>query len=179
MITAMIVLFLCEILLFVHHFIVAPDFRVSLELQLYELRNEIILLKAECVSPAAARDCLILQESIEFMIRKLPRLSVASLVFIELESRRDPGFLATAQERARMLDESTVPRVRTLRQRALNIATKAFAVNGVPWSMLLIAPSVLAAVRSRLSALTSLSVREFQQATPWDRGRWSGKVKSA
>jgi hypothetical protein len=179
MITAMILLFFFEILLFAHHFILAPDFRVSLELQLYELRNEILLLRAECVSPEAARDGLILQESIEFMIRKLPRISVASLVFIELESRRDPEFLATAQERARMLDESTEPRVRALRQRALNVATKAFAVNGVPWSLLLIAPSVLAAARGRLSVLTSLSVREFQQATPWDRRQWDGKVKSA
>jgi hypothetical protein len=179
MITVMIVLFLWQIFLLGYHFILAPDFRVSLELQLYELRDEVIALRAECVSPAAARDGLILQESIEFMIRKLPRISVASLVFIELESRRNPGFLATAQERARMLDESTEPRVRALRQRALNVATKAFAVNGVPWSMLLIAPSVLAAARGRLSVLTSLSIREFQQATPWDRRQWDGKVKNA
>jgi hypothetical protein len=179
MITALIVLFLCEILLNAHHFIFAPDFRLSLELQLYELRDEIILLKTECASLAAARDCLILQESIEFMICKLPRISVASLVFIELESRRDLGFLETAQERARLLDESTVPRVRALRERALDIATKAFAVNGIPYSILLIAPSAMAAVRGRLSVLTSLSVREFQQATPWDRRQWGGKVKSA
>jgi hypothetical protein len=66
-----------------------------------------------------------------------------------------------------MLDESAVPRVRILRQRALDIAITAFAVNCIVWAPLLVAPSILAAARSRLRILTSLSDRELYQSAPF------------
>lgn len=179
MIAALIILVLCEVVLLAYYYEIAPDCRVLLELQLYEIHDEVTLLKAECNSQVAKSDCSILQDSIVFLLCRLSRMSIGSLIFVESESRRDPGFLIAAQERARILDECTVPRVRALRQQALKIATKAFAVNGFPWSMLLIAPSVRASVRGRLRILTCLSIHEFEQATPSHRRPWGESVKNA
>jgi hypothetical protein len=166
-IVGMIVFFVGAVLDFFYNIIIAPSIRMSLTLRLDELRHEAILLKAEYIDSEPYLDCLTLQESIEFMIRKLRRISLSSWIYVELESRRSPGFLTRAQERARMLDESTVPRVRMLRQRALDIATKALAVNSIAWAPLLVAPSIVAVARSRLRILTSLSVRELHQSAPF------------
>lgn len=179
MIAALIILVVCEIMLLVHYYEIAPDFRVSLELQLYDLHDEVTLLKAECTTQVAESDCSILQDSIELMLCRLSRMSIGSLILVESQSRRDPGFLIAAHERARILDESSVLRVRALRQQALKIATQALAVNGFPWSMLLIAPSVRAAIRGRLRILTCLSIHELEQATPSRRREWGQSVKNA
>ncbi len=166
-IAGMIVFFGGAILDFFYNVIIAPGIRFSLTLRLAELRREVIALKAEYTDSGPYLDCLTLQESLEFMIRKLRRISLSSWIYVELESKRSPGFLTRAQERARMLDESTVPRVRILRQRALDIAIKAFAVNCTTWAPLLIAPSIVAAARSRLRILTALSDRELHQSAPF------------
>jgi hypothetical protein len=161
------VFFVGAILDFFFNTIIAPSIRMSLTMQLDELRREAIALKAEYMDSGSHLDCLTLQESLEFMIRKLRRISLSSWIYVELESKRSPGFLTRAQERARMLDESAVPRVRILRQRALDIAIKAFAVNSIAWAPLLVAPSIAAAARSRLRILTSLSDRELHQSAPF------------
>jgi hypothetical protein len=49
---------------------------ISLTLRLAELRREVIALKAECTDSGPCLDCLTLQESLEFMIRKLRRISL-------------------------------------------------------------------------------------------------------
>jgi hypothetical protein len=166
-ITGMIVLFVWAILSFVYDVFIAPNIRRSLTRKLVALRADTILLKAEYVDSAAYLDCLTLQESIEFMIHKLRRISLSSWLFVERESRRSPGFLTKAQVRARTLDESTVPRIRAIREQTLDIATKALAVNSPAWAPLLIAPSIVAAARSRLRILTSLSARELHQSAPF------------
>lgn len=166
-IAGMIVFFVGALLDFVYNIIIAPSIRMSLTMRLEELRREAILLKATCVDSGAYLDCLTLQDSLEFMIRKLRRISLSSWIYVELESRRSPNFLSRAQERARMLEESTVPRVRVLRQRALDVAVKAFAINSIAWAPLLIAPSIVAAAKSRLRILTSLSDHELHQSAPF------------
>jgi len=166
-IVGMIVFFGGAILNFIYNSIIAPSIRVSLTLRLARLRHETILLQAEYNDSAAHRDCLALQESIEFMIHRLRRISLSSWIYVELESRRNPGFLTGAQERARMMEESTVPRVRLIRQKSLDIALKAFAVNTTAWAPLLVVPSIMAAARTRLRILTSLSIGELHQTAPF------------
>ena len=90
-IVGMIVFFGGAILDFFYDIIIAPSIRMSLTLQLDELRREAIALKAECIDPGPYLDCLILQESIEFMIRKLRRISVSSLDLYRIGIEEIPG----------------------------------------------------------------------------------------
>lgn len=66
-----------------------------------------------------------------------------------------------------MMEESTVPHVRMIRQKSLDIALKAFAVNTTAWAPLLVVPSIMAAARTRLRILTSLSIGELHQTAPF------------
>ena len=177
---ALFVLFFSWIFLsFIYHCILAPSFRLTLELDLYELRDEVKLLKAGSVEPVTMEASAILQESIEVMICKLDRIILSSLLFVEFESRRDPEFLTMARDRARMLEESPVQCIRLLRQRALQIAKWALIVNSIEYAVLLIIPAVSDAAKERLRVLTALRVPDFHQAIPQERRRWERGIKNA
>jgi len=172
MVATLIALMALALFHFVYESIVAPDLRLWLTSKLYGLRKEASLLKLECAGTAAELNCILLQESINVLISELRRISLASLVGIEIESRKNPGFLARATQRLRMLDECTSPRIQEIRAQCLDIATKALAVNSIGWAALLVAPWAIASVgisasKTRLRVLVLLNSGEFQRISPF------------
>jgi len=83
-----------------------------------------------------------------------------------------PKFRTTlARERARMLDDCTVLRIREIRKQTLKIAAEALVVNSGAWVVLFFAPWIIASIgyseaKMRFSVLASLNSREFRRISP-------------
>jgi hypothetical protein len=96
------------------------------------------------------------------------------LLCVGAESTEDPVFLEKAQERARILDESTVPGIREVFRELVEIAAKAVIINGVSRMALFAAPWVLASVgldalKKRIRVLAVSGGDDFQRVAPGPR----------
>ena len=100
---------------------------------------------------------------------------MASLFGVELESRKDPEFLKQAEARARMLDDCKIPRIREIREQALEIAAEALFVNSGAWMALFCAPWVVALIgyseaKKRIRVFASLTGQDFKRISPPESG---------
>jgi hypothetical protein len=171
MTTAIFVLLALAVFHFTYESILAPSLRLSLTFRLFVLRDELRQLKLECVESLNDAHLAFLQDSINGLTSMLHHVDMASLVGVELESRRDPTFLEQARKRARLLDDCTVPRVREIRKQTLKIAAEALVVNSGAWVVLFFAPWIIASIgyseaKKRFSVLASLNSREFKRISP-------------
>ncbi len=171
MTTAIIVLLALAVFHFAYESILAPSLRLSLRFRLLVLRDEVRQLKLERVESLHDEHFAFLQDSINGLTSRLHHVDMASLVSVELESRRDPTFLEQARERARMLDDCTVLRVREIRKQTLKIAAEALVVNSGAWVVLFFAPWIVASIgyseaKRRFRVLASLNSREFKRISP-------------
>jgi hypothetical protein len=103
MTTAIVILLALAVFHFAYEAILAPSLRLSLRFRLFVLRDEVRRLKIECLESLNDNHFVFLQGSINGLISMLHRVDMALLVGVEFESRKDPGFLEQARERARML----------------------------------------------------------------------------
>ena len=156
---------------FAYESILAPSLRLSLRFRLFVLQDEVRQLKLECVESLHGQHLAFLRDSIDGLTSMLNHVDMASLVGVGLESRRDPTFLEQARERARMLDDCTVLRVREIRKKTHRIAAEALVINSGAWVALFFAPWIVAAIgyaeaRKRFRVLASLNSREFRLVSP-------------
>ena len=171
MTTAIIALLALAVFHFTYESVLAPSLRLSLRLRLFVLQDEVRQLKLECAESLHGQHLAFLRDSIDGLTSMLNHVDMASLVGVGLESRRDPTFLKQARERARMLDDCTVLRVREIRKQTLKIAAEALVVNSGAWVVLFFAPWIIASIgyseaKRRFSVLASLNSREFRRISP-------------
>ena len=169
-----LVLLIYASLLLVYDYEVAPDLRTGLQRRLTVLLVRQVRLSVEYRDMNARRDLQLLHESIRAVDSNLHLITLGSLLCVGAESTEDPVFLERAQQRARTLDESTVPGIREVYAEIVEIATKAAIINGVSRMALFAAPWVLAsigldAVKKRIRVLTVLSDDDFQRVAPRSR----------
>jgi hypothetical protein len=157
---------------FVYESILAPSFRLELGFQLFNLRDEVRTLKIECQSSLNDNHFDYLQDSINALISELYRFDAATIALAEQESRRDPEFKKRAEERSRVLDDCNIPDARRIRNKSLEIATKAVFVNSganglylVPIALGIAGYSML---KHRIRIIASLSGPDFKRVSPMD-----------
>jgi hypothetical protein len=169
-----LVLVTYALLLAIYDYVVAPDRRFRLQSRLVALLVRQVRLSAEYRDKNARRDLQLLYESIKSVDSNLHLITLGSLLGVGAESTEDPIFLERAQERARILDESTVPGIREVFREIVEIATTAAIINGVSRWALFAAPWVLASIglgeaKKRIRVLTVLSDDDFQRVAPRPR----------
>jgi len=168
--TTLLVLLVYASVLFIYDYEVAPSLRFSLSSGLTALLVRQLRLSIEHRDLNAKRDLQLLYESIKSLDSNLHLITPGFLLGIGFESRKDPAFLESARERARILDDSIVPGVREIYEEIVEIATKAAVINGVSRMALFAAPWILTsvglyAVKERIRLLTAMSVDDFQRVT--------------
>jgi hypothetical protein len=135
------------------------------------LRDEVRFLKMNNLSSSAASEPEFvdehygyLQDSINALLSVLYRYDIAAIWTITDRINRDEALRQRVEARARLLDACELPAVRSLRQRQLDIAARALAVNSGPMLLLLLAPTLVLrgykAVRGKIRGeiRTSLTV---------------------
>jgi hypothetical protein len=131
---------------FVYESILAPSFRLELRFELFELRDEVRLLKINNLSsngPEFVDEHYgYLQDSINALICILYRYDLAAIWTITDQINRDEALRQRVEARARLLDDCELPAVLSMRKRQLIIAAKALAVNSGPMLLLLLAPAL-------------------------------------
>jgi hypothetical protein len=133
---------------FVYESILAPSFRLELRFQLFELRDEVRLLKIDNLLSKSNEPEFVdghfgyLQDSINALICILYRYDLAAIWAIIGQINRDSALRQRAETRARFLDDCELPAVLSIRKKQLNIAAKVLAVNSGPMLLLLLAPAL-------------------------------------
>jgi hypothetical protein len=167
-ITAIFILIALATLHFVYESILAPSLRLSLRFRLFVLRDETRQLKIDCASSLSDKHFDFLQDSINNLISNLNRFDMATFVGVEFESKKDPSFLKTAEERSRILDDCNIPRAREIRKQSLKIICAAIFINSVPLFLLICAPITIAIlgyaeVKRRIRILAFMSDQDLQR----------------
>jgi hypothetical protein len=168
MITAIVILIVLAVLHFVHESILAPSFRLSLRFKLFVLRDEVRELKIDCASSLTDRHFDFLQDSINNLISNLNRFDMATFVGVQLESKKDPSFLKSAEERSRMLDDCNIPRAREIRKQSLKIISAAIIMNSGALFLLIFAPIIIAVlgyaeVKKRIKIFAFISDQDLKR----------------
>jgi len=168
MITAIFILIALAALHFVYESILAPSFRLSLRFKLFVLRDEVRKLKIVYASSLSDEYFDFLQDSINNLISNLNRFDMATFVGVGLESRRDPSFLKSAEERSRMLDDCTIPRAREIRKQSLKIVSAAICTNSGALFLLICAPIIItllgyAEVKQRIRIFAFISEQDLKR----------------
>jgi hypothetical protein len=169
---AIYILVFLAIFHFVYESILAPSFRLALRFQLFELRDAVRALKIEYQGSLNDEHFDYLQDSINALICGLYRFDAATMALTEHESRRDPGFKKRAEERSRALDACSIPEARRIRNKSLEIATKALLVNSGASGLYLV-PMALgfagySMLERRIRIIASLSGQDFKKVSPMD-----------
>jgi hypothetical protein len=172
--TTILVLLIYMALLFMYDHAVAPSLRSDLSAHLTALLVRQVRLSVEYRDLNAKHDLRLLYESIKSVDSNLHLITLGTLLGVGAECKEDPVFLGKARERARMLDESTVPGIREVFREIVEVATKAVIINGVSRMALFAAPWVLASVgldalKKRIRVLAVSSDDDFQRVAPRPR----------
>jgi hypothetical protein len=171
MITAIVILIALAALHFVYESILAPSFRLSLRFRLFILRDEVRQLKIDCADSLSDNHFDFLQDSINNLITNLNRFDMATFLGVELESKKDPSFLKSAQERSRMLDDCSIPRAREIRRQSFRIISAAIVINSGALLLLIFAPIITtiigyAEVKKRIQIFALISDQDLKRIPP-------------
>jgi hypothetical protein len=172
--TTFLVLVIYAFLLFIYDYGVAPSLRSGLQSSLMVLFVRQVRLSVEYRDMSAKRDLQLLHDSIRAVDANLGLITLGSVLGLGAASAEDPAFLERAQERVRILNESTVPGVREVFKQIVEIATRAAIINGLSKMALFAAPCVVASigldeVKQRIRVMAVLSVEDFQCVAPRPR----------
>ena len=156
---------------FVYESILAPSFRLSLRFKLFVLRDEVRQLKIDCAASLSDRHFDFLQDSINNLISNLDRFDMATFVGVQLESKKDPSFLKSAEERSCMLDDCNIPRARDIREQSLKIVSAAIFINSGALFLLIFAPIIIATlgyteVKKRIKIFAFISDQDLKRIPP-------------
>jgi len=162
---------------FIYESILAPSFRLKIRYEALALRDELRLLKMQRGGTLDDKHYEYLQDSINTMISNLARFDVATLGLSGRVYNRDLEFRVRVDERARLLEDCTLPEARSLRRRNVVLVERAILVN----SGMLVAPLVpfvlmgvgLSALKQRIRKLASLSEPDFKRVSCPE---WSASV---
>ena len=160
LLTIMLLLTLAHL---VYESILAPSFRLKIRYQAFALRDDLRLLKMEHGDTLDDKHYEHLQDSINTMISNLARFDVATLGLSECMYNRDPEFRKSVDERARFLDDCTVPEAKSLRRRNVVLAEKAILVNSGMLVVPLVPFVLMGALKQRIRKFASLSEPDFQK----------------
>jgi hypothetical protein len=171
MIIAILVFIALAALHFVYESILAPSFRLSLRFKLFVLRDEVRQLKIDCARSLSDKHFDFLQDSINNLISNLNRFDIATFVGVEFESKRDPSFLKSAEERSLMLDDCNIPRAREIRKQSLKIISAAIFINSGALLLLICAPIVMAIlgyaeIKKRIKVFAFISDQDLKRIPP-------------
>jgi hypothetical protein len=181
MITAIFILIALAALHFVYESILAPSFRLSLRFRLFVLRDEVRQLKIDCAGSLSDEHFDFLQDSINNLISNLNRFDMATFVGVVLESKRDPSFLKSAEERSCMMDDCDFPRAgpgpgpgpraREIREQSLKIVSAAIFINSGALYLLIFAPIIIAVlgyaeVKRRIRIFAFISDQDLKRIPP-------------
>jgi hypothetical protein len=179
MITAIFILIALAALHFVYETILAPSFRLSLRFKLFVLRDEVRQLKIDCAGSLSDKHFDFLEDSINNLISNLNRFDMATFVGVQLESKKDPSFLKSAEERSCMLDDCDFPRVgpgpgpraREIREQSLKIVSAAIFINSGALFLLIFAPVIIATlgyaeVKTRIKIFAFISDQDLKRIPP-------------
>jgi hypothetical protein len=161
------------VLHFIYESIIAPSLRLKLRFELFALRDELRLLKIDCGHRLDDRLFDHLQASLNTLIRVLPRMDLTTLAAVKRELRTNPQVREQVEARSKVLDECGIPKLREIRSRSLQVAAKAFAVNGGGWGIYLL-PLLLplvsyAGIRKAIKASLLLSEPDLNKVAPFSR----------
>jgi len=155
---------------FIYESILAPDWRLSLRLRLFALRDEVRMLQADFGDLFDEEHFAYLQDSINTMIAVLHRCDLAAIVAAELRYRKDPELRKRVDARASILDDCDIPQAQSIRRRSVYLMARAIAVNSgmacaplYPFTLMGIGFSFL---QTRLRKFTALSRRELESVAP-------------
>lgn len=157
---------------FVYEGIVAPSFRMKLNFELFRLRDNLRSLKISHRDELDDKHYYYLQDSINALIRLLPKLDITTLSHVRRLVEQDPKLKARAMERSMILDDCKLQEAREIRKKTLKIAYKVLLVSAGAWFIYLI-PILLVylcykAISDSIKTLVSLSDSDFDRVIPGD-----------
>jgi hypothetical protein len=155
---------------FISESIIAPSLRLKLRFELFALRDELRLLKIECDRHLDDKHFDYLQGSLNTLIRVLHWIDMTTLAAVERELRTNPQIREQIEARNKVLDDCDIPEARQIRYRSLQVAAKAFAVNGGGWAIYplpLLLPFVgHSKIKRAIKASLSLSELDLNKVAP-------------
>jgi hypothetical protein len=175
MITGVFILIALAALHFLYESILAPSFRLSLRFKLFVLRDEVRQLKIDYAGSLSDKHFDFLQESINNLISNLSRFDMATFAGVEFESKKDPSFLKSAEQRSRMLDDCDFSRAglraREIREQSLKIVSAAIFINSGVLFLLIFAPIIIAIlgyaeVKRRIKIFALISDQDLKRIPP-------------
>jgi len=173
--TAIFILIALAALHFVYESILAPSLRLSLRFKLFVLRDEVRQLKIDHAGSLSDKHFDFLQDSINNVISNLNRFDMATFVGVELESKKDPAFLRSAEKRSRMLDDCGFSRAglraREIREQSLKIVSAAIFTNSGVLFLSIFAPIIIAIlgyaeVKKRIQIFAFISDQDLKRIAP-------------
>ncbi len=129
-ILAFLFLALCH---FVYESIIAPSLRLKLRFELFKLRDDLRTLKNEYGSDLDDRHFHYLQDSLNVLIRFLPRFEIGNLALAASQINNDPQLKKRMEARAKILDDCQIAQATNIRNKSIEIAARAVRVNGGAW----------------------------------------------
>jgi len=150
---------------FVYEGIIAPSLRLNLRFRLFQLRDELRMLKIRHGSDFDDKHFHYLQDGVNNLLSGLPRIDITLLVRVMNEIASDKQLKQRMDARAKILDDCKLDDARRLRKQSIEIVERALTINSGAW-VLYVLPIALAAVCYKstiktLRSLTALSQSDF------------------
>jgi len=152
---------------FIYEGIIAPSLRLEVRFKLFQLRDDLRMLKIEHAEKLDDRHFHYLQDSINNVIRGLPNFSLAMLYDLMERISKDRELKARLDARAKILDDCQIEQARKIREQGVRLVQQALSINSGGWWFYIL-PIVVAVVcyastKNLIRSIASLSEPDFQK----------------
>ncbi|HHT7758170.1 hypothetical protein ABWE99_10720 [Pasteurella multocida] len=174
MITAMMWLFYITVVLAIGHFvyesIIAPNLRVGIRNELFEIKDE---LDSICLDELSENDKVIyymLHSSLTGLMLRLPKLNISLMKEAQHKFETDDKFRDRVLKRIQLIESSHNTVLKELYHRSNKAFSDAFIINIGAWSMLLVpllfVVKAMEKTQKIVSGIVTLSTKQMQKLIP-------------
>jgi hypothetical protein len=155
---------------FVYESIIAPSLRLSIRYDLFALRDQLRSLKIEHADQLDDKHFHYLQDSINSIILALPRIDAMTIAHVKNAIEKDAALKERLIARQKILDDCTIPELRGIRKKSIELSVVALGVNSGMWAIYVIPAmavgGIYKSIERRIKALISLSEIDLQKIAP-------------
>ncbi|MCT8631639.1 hypothetical protein NUS50_04195 [Glaesserella parasuis] len=174
MMTAMTWLFYITLALAIGHFIyesiIAPNLRVGIRNELFEIKDELDLISLDELSENDKTIYYMLHSSLTGLMLRLPKLNLSLMKEAQDKFETDAKFRAKVLKKRQLIESSHNTTLKDLYRRSNNAFSDAFIINTGAWFMLLFpllfVMKAMAKAQKIVSGIITLSTKQMQKLIP-------------
>lgn len=174
MMTAMTWLFYITLALAIGHFIyesiIAPNLRVGIRNELFEIKDELDLISLDELSENDKAIYYMLHSSLTGLMLRLPKLNLSLMKEAQDKFETDAKFRAKVLKKRQLIESSHNTTLKDLYRRSNNAFSDAFIINTGAWFMLLFpllfVMKAMAKAQKIVSGIITLSTKQMQKLIP-------------